>query len=81
MDEEADQAVFCIHELNTKATDPEKRERNHKDLRDFLELVFDERAGSDESFIVGPLKLHGGSERIPRGIALYVVLLSTPPAQ
>src|SRR5918992_3319500 len=81
VDEHADQAVFCIHELNTKAIDPKKREQNHKDLRDFLDVVFDERPGSDESFISGPLKLHGGSERIPRGIPLYVVLLSTPPAQ
>jgi hypothetical protein len=81
VDEEAQQAVFCIHELNTKAVDPEKRKRNHDELRRFLDVVFDERPGSDESFISGPLKLHGGSERIPRGIALYVVLLSTPPAQ
>ena len=80
VEEEADQAVFCIHELNTKAINPNKREQNHKDLRDFLDVVFDERPGSDESFIAGPLKLHGGSERIPRGIPLYVVLLSTPPA-
>jgi hypothetical protein len=81
VDEDARQAVFCIHELNTKAIDPKKREQNHKDLRDFLDVVFDERPGRDESFISGPLKLHGGSEQIPRGIPLYIVLLSTPPAQ
>jgi hypothetical protein len=80
VDEEADQAVFCIHELNTKGMNEEKRERNHDDLRRFLDVVFDQRPGSDESFIAGPLKLHGGSERIPKRIALYVVLLSTPPA-
>jgi hypothetical protein len=80
VDEEADQAVFCIHELNTKGMNEEKRKRNHDDLRRFLDVVFDQRPGSDESFIAGPLKLHGGSERIPKRIALYVVLLSTPPA-
>jgi hypothetical protein len=80
-DEEADQAVLCIHELNTKGMDDEKRKQNDEDLRKFVDVVFDERPGRDESWIVGPLKLHGGSERIPRGIALYIVKLSTPPAQ
>jgi hypothetical protein len=80
VDEEADQAVLVIHELNTKRMDQDKRKQNDDDLRNFLDVVFDERPGSDESWIVGPLKLHGGSERIPRAIALYVVKLSTPPA-
>jgi hypothetical protein len=79
-EEEADQAVLCIHELNTKRIDEDKREQNDADLRTFVDVVFGERPGSDESWIVGPLKLHGGTERIPRGIALYIVKLSTPPA-
>jgi hypothetical protein len=80
VDEDADQAVLCIHELRTKAVDEEKRKQNDADLRNFLAVAFDEIPRGDESWIVGPLKLHGGTDRIPRGIALYLAKLSTPPA-
>jgi hypothetical protein len=80
VDEEADQAVLCIHELKTKRIDEEKRRQNDADLRKFVGVVFDESPRGDESWIVGPLKLHGGTERIPQRIPLYVAKLSTPPA-
>lgn len=80
VDEEADQAVLCIHEFDTKQAKSAKQEQNEADLRDFLGVVFDERSRREGSWIVGPLKLHGGSERIPNGIPLYVAKLRTPPA-
>jgi hypothetical protein len=80
VDEEADQAVLCIHELKTKAIDEEKRKQNDADLRRFVAMTFDEIPIGDESWIVGPLNLHGGTDRIPQRIALYVAKLSTPPA-
>ena len=81
VDAQADQAVLCIHELLTKRIDEDKRRRNDKDLRDFIHAAFGKIVtGDDESWIVGPLKLHGGSERIPAAIPLYIAKLSTPPA-
>jgi hypothetical protein len=81
VDQEADQAVLCIHELTPKRTDEQKREQNERKLRDFIHVVFGEVViGDDPSWIVGPLKLRGGSERIPAGIPLYIAKLSTPPA-
>ena len=81
VDEEADQAVLCIHELLTKRINEEKRRQNDKELRDFIYSAFGETVtGDDESWIAGPLKLHGGSERIPASMPLYIAKLSTPPA-
>jgi hypothetical protein len=80
VDEGADQAVLCIHEFDTRQAKAAKQEQNEADLFDFLGVVFGERPRREGSWIAGPLKLHGGSERIPRGIALYIAKLSTPPA-
>jgi hypothetical protein len=81
VDAQADQAVLCIHELLTKRIDEDKRKRNDKDLRDFIHAAFGKIVtGDDESWIVGPLRLHGGSERIPAAVPLYIAKLSTPPA-
>ncbi len=81
VDAEADQAVLCIHELLNKRVNEDKRKRNENDLRDFVYAAFGKTVtGDDESWIVGPLKLHGGSERIPAAIPLYIAKLSTPPA-
>lgn len=81
VDEDADQAVLLIHELQTKQLDDKKSKRNDEELRNFLYVVFGEvAAGDDPSWLVGPLTLSGGSERIPATIPLYVGKLSTPPA-
>jgi hypothetical protein len=81
VDEEADQAVFLVQELHTKQLDEKKAKRNEKELRDFLFIVFGEVVtGDDPSWLVGPLKLAGGSERIPKTMPLYVGKLCTPPA-
>jgi hypothetical protein len=80
--EEADQAVFCVHELVTKGSDEKKRKQNDDDLRRFLDVVFDARpkADDDGSWIVGPLSVHGATDRVPSSIPLYVAKLCTPPA-
>lgn len=81
VDEEADQAVFCVHELVTSKLKPDKQKQNDDDLRDFIYEVFGEIVtGDDPGWVVGPLKLHGGSERIPQGMPLFIAKLSTPPA-
>jgi hypothetical protein len=82
VDAGADQAVLCVHELLTKSMNEDKRKQNDKDLRDFIYAAFGKIVtGDDESWIVGPLKLHGGSERMPASMPLYIAKLSTPPAR
>ena len=75
-------AVFCVHELLTKQSDPKKRKANDDDLRRFLDVVFDARpkAAEDGSWVVGPLKVHGATDRMPSSMPLYVAKLVTPPA-
>jgi Domain of unknown function (DUF6946) len=81
VDEEADQAVFLVHELQTKQLNEKKAKQNDEELRQFLYVVFGEVVtGDDPSWLIGPLKLAGGSERIPKTMPLYVGKLSTPPA-
>lgn len=81
VDEQADQAVLIVHELRTKQIKEKQRRENDKALRDFIYVVFDDIVtGDEESWITGPLKLHGGSERIPKSMPLYIGKLSTPPA-
>ena len=82
VDQEADQAVFCVHELVTKNSDEKKRKQNDDDLRRFLDVVFDARpkAADDGSWLVGPLRVHGSTDRMPSSMPLYIAKLCTPPA-
>ena len=76
VDEEADQAVLCIHELAHE--DDKEHERNEDDLRDFLHTVFDAHVATDaDTWVVGPLHATPRSDRIPSTIPLYIAKIST----
>ena len=82
VDAQAEQAVFCIHELITDGIDEKNRKRNEDDMKRFLDVVFGAyvKGDDDPSWIVGPFRAHGGSERVPSGIPFYIAKLSTPAA-
>jgi hypothetical protein len=78
VDAEADQAVFCLHELRRDSADQEAQARNEGDLRDFLHVVFGVHAKADaDSWLVGPMHAQPRSDRIPSTIPLYIAKIST----
>ena len=78
VDAEAEQAVFCVHELLGEKTDDEARRQNEDDLRDFLHTVFDAHVKTDaDSWLVGPLHATPQSDRIPSTIPLYIAKIAT----
>jgi hypothetical protein len=76
--EEADQAVFCVHEIVTPKVSERDRKRNEDDLRRFMDVVFSSYAGTDaSSWLVGPLRAFGGSDLIPSSVPLFIAKVCT----
>ncbi len=79
-DESAKQAVFCVHELQTPASETAARARTSKDMHEFLRLLFPaaETVSADGGWVGGPVHVVRRTLRLPSDVAAYVAQLTTP---
>ena len=76
-------AVFFVQQFLTDAVDEGARERNTKDLDQFMDEVFGEaeKRPAGDGWVAGPFHIRAGTERLSEAIPLYIAKAEMGSAQ
>ena len=79
-DEDAVQAVFCVHELVTPMSSVAARTRNDADLRKFARAIAPQAQilGADDAWIAGPGTVAQRTIRLPSSVAFHIARVTSP---